>query len=372
MTGRLKLGMVGGGKDAFIGAVHRIASRIDDEWELVAGALSSTPGKSLASGRRLGLQTDRIYGSYVEMVRAESARSDGVDAVSIVTPNHMHADPAVAFLEAGIHVICDKPMAHRTADAERIAAAARASGKRFILTHNYTGYPLVREAREMATQGELGKLRLVVVEYLQDWLAEAPGPENKQAVWRLDPERSGAGGCISDIGTHAFNLVQFVTGLEVKTLSADLTSFVDGRSLDDNAYARFRFKGGAKGTLMASQVAVGHENDLTLRVYGDKGSVCWAQENPNMMLFTPYGGPKRVLTRGGASSSTVTQELLRVPSGHPEGYLEGFATIYREAAALIRGEKVENLPGVEAGLAGMRFIEACIESSAQDGVWIEF
>ncbi len=366
---RLKLGMVGGGQGAFIGAVHRIAARIDDEWELVAGALSSTPEKSKASGAELGLDPARCYGSYEEMAQAEAARTDGIDAVAIVTPNHMHAGPAIAFLNAGINVICDKPLSNDMVGAQSIAEAVRASGKHFILTHNYTGYPLIRQARDMIASGQLGTIRMVAAEYIQDWLTEEV--HNKQADWRTDPKRSGAGGCIGDIGTHAFNLAQFVTGLEVETISAELTSFVAGRQVDDNVTARFRFKGGAKGTLWASQVAVGHENGLSLRVYGDKGGITWHQENPNVMTYTPFGQPKQLLTRGGAAPIGAEQSL-RVPPGHPEGYLEGFATIYKEAADIIRGKAGAMAPGIEDGLTGMRFIQAAIESSTQNGDWIKF
>jgi len=366
---RLKLGMVGGGQGAFIGAVHRIAARIDDEWELVAGALSSTPEKARASGAELGLPPDRIYDSYEAMAKAEAARPDGIDAVAIVTPNHMHAGPAVTFLTAGINVICDKPLANDLASAAAIAAAVSETGKHFILTHNYTGYPLIRQAREMVARGDLGKLRLVAVEYLQDWLTVEAAPDNKQAAWRTDPARSGAGGCVGDIGTHAFNLTHFVTALNVETMSAELSTFVPGRRVDDNVTARFRFKGGAKGTLWASQVAVGHENGLTLRVYGDKGGLTWGQENPNVMTFTPFGQPKQLLTRGGASPIGSSQSL-RVPPGHPEGYLEGFATIYKEAAQMIRGVKAL-APGIEDGLLGMQFIDACVRSSADNGAWVK-
>ena len=370
----LKLGMVGGGRGAFIGGVHRIASRIDGEWSLVAGALSSDPERAALSAADLGIDPARSYSSYAEMAKAEAARPDGIDAVAIVTPNHMHAGPAIAFLEAGLHVICDKPLAHSLEDAERIAAAVKASGKHFILTHNYTGYPLMRQAREMVANGALGTLRFVAVEYIQDWLTEAADPDNKQAAWRTDPKRSGAGGCVGDIGTHAFNLASFVTGLELERLSADLTAFVAGREVDDNVECRFRFKGGAKGTLWASQVAVGNENGLSLRIYGNKGGLEWHQENPNVMSFTPFGEPKQLLTRGGAQKIGAAQSL-RVPPGHPEGYLEGFATVYKDAAALIRGE-VEagksQAPTIEDGLLGMRFIKACIDSSAQNGAWINF
>lgn len=371
MTKRLKLGMVGGGHGAFIGGVHRIASRIDGEWDLVAGALSSDPDRAAASAADLGIAPDRSYGSYGEMATAEAARADGIDAVAIVTPNHMHAGPAVAFLEAGINVICDKPLAHTLEDAEKIAAAVKASGKQFILTHNYTGYPLIRQAREMVQGGELGTIRLITMEYIQDWLTEAADPDNKQAAWRTDPERSGAGGCVGDIGTHAFNLGQFVTGFEVEEMTAELTAFVPGRPLDDNVHARFRFKGGAKGTLWASQVAVGNENGVSLRVYGDKGGLEWHQENPNVMTFTRFGQPKQILTRGGAAPIGSNQSL-RVPPGHPEGYLEGFATIYKEAADMIRAGSADagHAPGIEDGLTGMKFIGACLRSSADNGAWV--
>ncbi|CAN0575893.1 unnamed protein product, partial [Ectocarpus sp. 12 AP-2014] len=281
---RLKLGMVGGGQGAFIGAVHRIAARIDDQWELVAGAFSSDPDRSRASAADLNVEPDRAYGSFEDMARAEAARPDGIDAVAIVTPNNMHAAPAVAFLNAGIHVICDKPLAADMAQADAIAAAVAASGKRFILTHNYTGYPLIRQARQMVADGDLGDLRLIQVEYAQDWLTE--DVHNKQADWRTDPSRSGAGGCVGDIGTHAYNLATFVAGRQATSLSADLDTFVPGRQVDDNVHAMLRFPGGAKGMLWASQVAVGNENGLRLRIYGSKGGLDWAQENPNRMTFT--------------------------------------------------------------------------------------
>ena len=374
---KLKLGMVGGGQGAFIGAVHRIAARIDGEWDLVAGALSSDPTRAAASAAELGIAADRSYASFNDMAKAEAARVDGIDAVAIVTPNHMHADPAIAFLNAGIHVICDKPLAHSSADGERIAQAVINSGKLFVLTHNYTGYPLIRQAREMVARGDLGTLRVVNVEYVQDWLTEAPEADNKQAAWRTDPARSGAGGCIGDIGTHAFNLAHYVTGLTPKSLSADLDAFVAGRQLDDNAHVMLRFKGGAKGMLWASQVAVGNENGLRLRIHGDKGGLEWAQENPNVMTFTRFGEPKQILTRAGAGSTPAGQRLTRIPPGHPEGYLEGFATIYSEAAALIRTANAGikpapeiHTPDISDGLLGMRFIEACVKSSAADCAWV--
>lgn len=371
---KLRLGMVGGGLGAFIGGVHRIAARIDGQWELVAGALSSDPERARASGLELGLAEDRIYGSYAEMAQAEAARSDGIDAVAIVTPNHMHAGPAIAFLEAGIHVICDKPLASTLEDANAIADAVDASGKQFILTHNYAGYPLIRQAREMVRTGELGDIRIVQVEYAQDWLAEETS--NKQADWRTDPAKSGAGGAIGDIGTHAFHLAGYVSDLKAETLRAELDSFVPGRRVDDNAFITLRYEGGAKGALWASQVAVGHENALTLRVYGTKGGLVWRQENPNELRFTRFGEPAQTLTRAGAGSSETANRTTRIPPGHPEGYLEGFATIYSEAAHLIRhaDQGIElpegcETPGIHDGLAGMRFVSACIVSSHDDGGW---
>ena len=272
---RLRLGMVGGGQGAFIGAVHRIASRIDGQWDLVAGALSSDPERARASAAELGIAPDRSYDDFALMARAEAAREDGIDAVAIVTPNHMHAAPAIAFLEAGISVICDKPLAATPEEAQTIASAAAASDAAFILTHNYTGYPLIRQARQMIADGELGQIRVVQVEYAQDWLAEEV--HNKQADWRTDPKRSGAGGCVGDIGTHAFNLASYVSGLRTAAVSADLDSFVPGRKVDDNVHVMLRFEGGAKGMLWASQVAVGNENALRLRVHGTKGGLEWAQ-----------------------------------------------------------------------------------------------
>lgn len=372
---RLKLGMVGGGQGAFIGGVHRMAARLDDQWELVAGAFSSDPERSKASAADLNVAADRAYGSFAEMAEAEAAREDGIDAVSIVTPNHMHAAPAVAFLKAGIHVICDKPLAANEEQAEEIAAAVQETGKRFILTHNYTGYPMIRQAQAMVAAGELGDLRVVQVEYAQDWLAEAVS--NKQADWRTDPERSGAGGCVGDIGTHAYNLACFVAGRTAFSLSADLDTFVPGRRVDDNVNAMLRFEGGAKGMLWASQVAVGNENALKLRVYGSKGGLEWAQEQPNAMSFTRFGQPTQTLTRGGSGADAAAARVSRIPGGHPEGYLEAFATIYSEAAAIVRhadrgGTLPDGLhaPGIDDGLAGMRFIGACIRSSEQNGAWV--
>ena len=370
---RIRLGMVGGGTGAFIGYVHRVAARIDGDYELVAGALSSRPEVAKESGRNIGLAEDRIYTSYEEMARAEAARPDGIQAVSIVTPNHMHYGPAKAFLEAGIHVICDKPLTSTLEDARKLAAIKPANGAKFLLTHNYTGYPLIRQAREMVESGRLGKIRVIQAEYPQDWLTEAAAEDNKQASWRTDPARSGAGGAIGDIGTHAYNLARFVTGLKTDSVSADLTSFVPGRQLDDNVHIMLRFEGGAKGMLWASQVAVGCENGLQLRVYGDKGGLEWRQDNPNYMWFTEFGKPKQLLTRGGAISGNAASTMnVRIPSGHPEGYLEAFATLYSQFAAIIRGEGAAYeglLPSMADGVEGMQFIVASVQSSKNDGKW---
>ena len=377
---RIRLGMVGGGQGAFIGAVHRISARLDDEYEFVAGALSSTPERAQASGRELGLAPERIYDDFAAMAAAEAARPDGVEAVSIVTPNHMHAPAAIAFLERGVHVICDKPLTASLAEARRLAAAARNSKALFILTHNYTAYPMIRQARAMVRDGELGKIRVIQVEYVQDWLTtrlEESG--QKQAAWRTDPAQSGAGGATGDIGTHAYNLARFVSGLELDGLCADLTCFVDGRALDDDANVLLRFKGGAKGSLWCSQVAPGHENGLRLRIYGDAGGLEWAQEEPNHLWHAPFGQPKRLLSRNGAGVGPEAARLSRTPPGHAEGYLEGFANLYGEAARAIRahgaGEPLAadvHYPTLEDGLEGVLFIDACVRSSKAGGVWVGF
>lgn len=375
---RIRLGMVGGGQGAFIGSVHRIAARIDDQFELIAGALASDPVRARASAKELGIADDRAYGSFEEMAKAEAARADGIEAVSIVTPNHMHSPVAKAFLEAGVHVICDKPLTTTVAEAEELVTLVGKSGKVFVVTHNYTGYPMVRQARAMVANGDLGEIRLVHVEYLQDWLTEQlEASGHKQAAWRTDPTRSGAGGCIGDIGTHAYNLACFVTGLELDELFAQLSTFVQGRRLDDDVQIVLKWKGGAKGMLWASQVAVGNENCLTLRVYGSKGGIEWTQENPNQLWFTPYGRPKQLLTRGGAGALVEAGRVTRIPSGHPEGYLEGFATIYAEAARAIRAAETGRnedpaviFPTIEDGLAGVKFIDAAVRSSASNGAWV--
>ena len=379
MSTRIKLGMVGGGKYAFIGAVHRIAARIDGDYELVAGALSSTPERARESGAALGLDPARSYDDFKAMAIREARIKDGIEAVAIVTPNHMHYPVAREFLKRGIHVICDKPLTSTLADAKKLAKLAQDSDALFVLTHNYTGYPMVRQAREMVANGEIGTVRVVQVEYAQDWLTEAVETTgtNKQSEWRTDPARSGAGGSTGDIGTHAFNLAGFVTGQQPEALAADLSSFVDGRRVDDNGHILLRYASGAKGMLWCSQVAPGNENALRLRVYGDKGGLEWAQEDPNYLWFTPFGEPKRLLTRAGAGARDVAARVSRTPGGHPEGYLEGFANIYAEAARAIRakqaGEDIPSdvvFPTVEDGVAGVSFVDACVRSSARNAAWV--
>lgn len=370
----IRLGMVGGGKDAFIGAVHRIASRIDGRYDLVAGALSSTPEKAQESGRALGLKEDRIYSSFEDMAKREARLKDGIEAVAIVTPNHVHYPAAKAFLKRGIHVICDKPLTSTLPDAKKLAKAAEASDSLFFLTHNYTGYPMVRQAKEMVANGDLGKIRVIQVEYPQDWLTVEQN--NKQADWRTDPARSGAGGSTGDIGTHAYNLACFITGMTAESLAADLQSFVPGRQVDDNGHVLLRFESGARGMLWCSQVAPGNENNLKIRVYGEKGGLEWHQENPNYLYYTPFGEALRVLTRGGAGMSESIGPSTRIPPGHPEGYLEGFANLYKDAADVIRahqqGEDLANLvPGIGDGLAGVRFVDACVRSSARNAAWVK-
>jgi len=381
-TGRpIRLGMVGGGQGAFIGAVHRMAARLDGHFALVAGALSSDPERAKASGAELGIDPDRSYGSFYEMAEKEAARPAGIEAVSIVTPNYMHYPAAKTFLEAGIHVICDKPLTSSLDDAKALVETVKKSGKLFVLTHNYSGYPMIRQARQMVGEGTLGDIILVQAEYPQDWLAEpVEQTGNKQASWRTDPTRSGAGGATGDIGTHAYQLVTFVTGLRAESVAADLDRFVTGRQLDDNAHVLLRFaeRDGkrAKGMIWVSQVAPGNENGLKLRVYGTRGGLEWVQADPNYLWFTPLGEPKRLLTRGGAGAGPAAAAVTRIPGGHPEGYLEAFATLYTEAAGAIRalqsGASVSGelmLPTAEDGLEGMRFIHACVRSSQDDAAW---
>lgn len=376
---RIRLGMVGGGEGAFIGAVHRIAARLDDEYELVAGALSSTAEKSRRSGLALGLAPERSYDNYEAMAKAEAARDDGIDAVVIVTPNHVHAPAARAFLKAGIHVICDKPVTVRSADAKALQALAREQGLIFAVTHNYSAYPMVRVARQMVQSGRLGEIRVVQAEYPQDWLAEpVEQTGQKQAAWRTDPAQAG-GGAIGDIGSHAWHLADYVSGQSLSELCAELSSFVPGRAIDDNAQVLLRYANGARGAIWASQVAPGHLNGLRLRVYGSKGGLAWSQEQPNQLQHTPLGQPTQLLERAGAQFDAAGARVARIPGGHPEGYLEAFASLYTEIAQYLRAarqggrkpDKACHFPTIDDGLRGVQFIEAVQRSSRLGGRWVK-
>lgn len=377
---RIRLGMVGGGQGAFIGAVHRIAARIDDQYELVAGALSSDPARAHASAAALHIAPERSHADYAALARAEREGADGIDVVAIVTPNHLHAPIAHAFLDAGIDVICDKPLTTDLASALGLVRRVRESGRLFALTHNYSGYPMVRQARAMVAAGELGEIRVVQAEYPQDWLAtdlEASG--HKQAAWRVDPAQAGAGGSLGDIGTHAEHLARYITGLTLEAVSAELSTFVSGRRLDDNAHILLRYTSGARGMLWASQIAAGHENGLRIRVYGSKAGLAFSQERPNELWFTPLGEAPQLITRGGAAAGGAAAHATRIPAGHPEGYLEGFAQLYRDVAEQIharwQGRAPDPLactvPTVEDGALGVRFIEAAVASSRADGRWTD-
>ena len=379
MTEKLKYGMVGGGRDAFIGAVHRKAAALDGEIDFVAGALSSNPAKAKASGRDLGLADDRNYGTWEEMLEKESQRpeSERIDFVSIVTPNHVHYPVAKAFAEAGFNVVCDKPLVHTSEQANDLVKTVEDTGVVFAVTYNYTGYPMIRQARCMVQNGELGKLRKVIVEYNQGWLAtrlEETGA--KQADWRTDPARSGAAGAIGDIGSHAENLVATVTGLEISHICADLTTFVKGRQLDDDGNLLLRFEGGAKGVLIASQIEVGMENDLRLRVFGEKGSLTWRQENPNYLVYDQLDKPRQVLTRGSDYLCEAAQKASRLPTGHPEAFIEAFANVYLGAAAAMRAKKEGrepegDFPTVYDGARGVYFIEKTVQSAQSEQKWTE-
>lgn len=369
----IRLGMVGGGKDAFIGGVHRMAARLDRNFELVAGALSSTPARARRSGEALGLP--RVYDGWEDMLRHERDLPDNerIEAVSVVTPNHVHHPVAKAFAEAGVHVICDKPLALDSEQADDLVRTARDAGVVFGVTYNYTGYPLVRQAREMVRSGELGEIRKVIVEYNQGWLAtklEETGA--KQAEWRTDPERSGAAGAIGDIGSHAENLASTVTGLKLESICADLTTFVPGRRLDDDGNLLLRFHGGAKGVMIASQIEVGEENDLRLRVYGSDGSLSWRQEEPNRLIHKSLDAPPRILTRNGPGLHQAALDAARIPPGHPEAFLEAFANVYAGIAGAIRGHDGADYPTVEDGARGVRFIETTVASAGSDAKWTPF
>ena len=372
---KIRLGIVGGGIGAFVGSIHRIAARLDDRYELLAGALSSEPKRAADSAAELGIDPRRSYASFEEMAKKEGKLKHGIEAVAIVTPNHLHCAVAKAFLEAGIHVICDKPMSSSLEDAEQIEKIVEGSGLIFAITYNYSGYPMVRHAREMVAAGKLGNIRVIQVEYAQDWLAtniEAEG--QKQAAWRTDPARAGTGGSIGDIGTHAFHLAEFISGLEAKSLLADLDTFVAGRSLDDNANILLHYSNGAKGMLWSSQVASGQENALRIRLFGDKGGLEWAQEDPNYLQYRPLRETRQILTRGGPAVGETAARATRIPAGHPEGFLEGFANLYRDIADMIEagrtGKSLTTLvPDVTDGVKGVRFVEKAVSSNAAGSIW---
>jgi len=382
MSRKIRYGMVGGGRGAFIGAVHRIAAAMDGQIELVCGAFSSDAAKAKASGADLFLPSDRCYGTFEAMIAAEAAlpESKRMDFAAIVTPNHMHFPPAKMALEHGFHVLSDKPATFNLAQAKALSVLVKRTGLLYGLTHNYTGYPLVKEARDLVAVGKLGKIRKVVVEYPQGWLAtriEASG--QKQASWRTDPKRSGAAGCIGDIGTHAENLAEYITGLQISELAADITSFVKGRKLDDDGNVLLRFKGGAKGILHASQISVGEENNINIRVYGEKGGLEWHQKEPNTMLLKWPDQPMQIYRTANGYLGKNAAAATRTPPAHPEGYLEAFANIYRNFANAIRArlekrklakdDPANDYPKIEDGIRGMAFIEAVVASSKANAAW---
>lgn len=375
----IRYGMVGGGRGGFIGHVHRMAAMLDRDFVLVAGALSSDPELADASATDLGISPERSYADFNEMAFRESRLEDGIEAVVVVTPNHLHAPAVTAFVEAGIHVICDKPLCATLNEAEALHRLVSESGRVFVLTHNYTGFPMVRQARQMIADGEIGQLRLVHVEYPQGWLAtKLEDTGERKSAWRTDPARSGPGGCVADIGTHAYHMARFVSQLNVESISAQLTTFIPGRRVDDDVQVKLRFGNGARGILWASQVAVGHENGLRFRVYGETGGLEWVQADPNYLWHTPLDRPRRMLSRAGTGGSDASLRWSRVAAGHPEGYVEAFSTIYSEAAEAIRAWQNGKRPGpdvlhpdIDDGLEGMRFIDACIRSSGNSGAWTE-
>ena len=377
---KLRYGMVGGGQNAFIGAVHRLAANLDGQLELVTGAFSSDAKNSETTGEQLFLNPKRVYASYEQMAKREAALppDQRIDFVSIVTPNFLHAPVVTTFLNAGFHVVCDKPMTLTLKEAKALHQIVRKTGKIFALTHNYTGYPMVKEARELVRSGKLGKILKIVAEYPQGWLMdkiEADG--QKQAAWRTDPKRAGASGCLGDIGTHAENLGRYITGLKIDSLAAEFTTFVAGRRLEDDANLLIRYKGGAKGVLHCSQISCGEENNLNIRIYGTLGSLAWQQEHPNELKVCPKGEPARILRRGNGYVSDVTKKFTRLPFGHPEAFIEAFANVYLEAVAAIRAQLagkrgVFDFPTADDGVYGMAILEAAVKSAASNAKWVKF
>ncbi len=379
---KLRYGMIGGGRGAFIGGVHRIASIMDGQAVLTAGAFSSDAARSKASGEDLCLAPARVYGSYQEMAKAEAAKPAGerLDFIVIVTPNHQHFAPAKLFLESGFNVICDKPVTFNLAEAKKLRAIVQKTGKIFVLTHNYTGNAMVKQARDLVRRGHLGDIRKIVAEYSQGWLSTAlEETDQKQAVWRTDPKRSGAAGCMGDIGTHAENLARYITGLPIESLCADLTPFVKGRALDDDGNILVRYKGGAKGIIHASQISVGDENNLNIRVCGTKAAIEWHQEHPNELIVKYPDKPREIWRRGNGYVGQAAASFTRIPAGHPEGYLEAFANIYKEAFRAIRaevaGEPIPmnlDFPTINDGVEGMAFVETVVKSAKAGARWTKF
>lgn len=382
MKKKIKMGMIGGGSGSFIGAIHRIAAFLDGEIKLVSGCFSSNFSNSIATGKSLFMHEGRIYENYREMIEEEAKMPDGerIDFISIVTPNHLHFEPAMLALEKGFHVILDKPMTFSLEEALLLEKKAKESGLLFAVTHTYTGYPMVKEAKERIRKGELGNLRRIYVEYPQGWLAQDIADNNKQAAWRVDPKRSGKAGCMGDIGTHCFNLVEYITGLKATEVCAELNTFVPGRLLDDDGAVLIRYEGGVKCVLMASQIAIGEENNLKIRIYGDKGSLEWSQHDPNTMLLKWPDKPAQMLRVGQHYLSALARFNTRTPAGHPEGYIEAFANIYRNFALALhsikRGKKPRaeylDFPTVEDGVRGMKFIETVVASSQSEAKWTKF
>jgi predicted dehydrogenase len=382
-TRKLRMGMVGGGPGAFIGEVHRKAARMDGMIELVAGAFDADPAKSQEMGEIQNLDPKRVYDTYQDMVKAEAAlpEDERIDFVAVTTPNNLHYPIAKAFLDAGFNVVCEKPMTMDVEEAKALKEAVEQSGKVFALLHNYTGYPMVKQARYMVKEGMLGKIQKIVVEYPQDWLLERiEATGQMQASWRTDPKQAGAGGCLGDIGTHAENLAGYITGLEIEELCADLTSFVEGRPLDDDVNILLHYDNGARGVLHSSQISTGQENNLNIRVWGTKGAILWFQENPNYLYYFQQGKPVQIYRRGNDYLCNAAQRANRIPPGHPEAFLEAFSNIYKNASDTMRAQMVGNepteleldFPNVDDGLKGMQFIETVVASSKSDKKWEKF
>lgn len=368
MTARLRMGLVGGGPGSFIGPIHRIAAELDNEIELVAGAFSSDADRSRQAGERYHIAADRAYASVDEMIEREHARADGIDFITIASPNWHHFPAACAAIEGGLAVMSDKPMTATVSEAYELALLVHKTNIPFALSYTYSGYPLVREMRQRVAAGAIGNVRKVVVEYSQGWLAE--DVSNKQADWRLDPATAGIGGCIADIGVHAFHLAEFICGARVNALYSDLAAVVPGRLLDDDCSVLLRFENGARGILLASQIEFGEQNGLRIRIYGTDGAMIWRQEQPTSFLWHRSGGATEIVRAGDPSLGNSSAKLERAPGGHPEGYLEAFANLYRDFAALLRGDAVPDLPGIEEGLRGMAFIDTAVRASANNAGWV--